>query len=1183
MKFKKLNLLILLSAVFATGFGGSAVLAQTYTWNNVVIMGGGFISGIETSPAQSGLIYARTDVGGAYLWNNSTSTWSPLTDMFPMSQGNYLGIESIAPDPSNANNVYAAAGMYLASGNGVILSSTNQGTSWTVNTIGVPMGGNANGRGMGEKLAVDPNLGSVLYFGSVNNGLWKSTNSAASWTQVGAFPTNGDANYGLSFVVIDGQGGTSGTASATIFVGVAAAAGAGTNLYESTNSGTSWTEVTGGPTGYFPRHASLGSDGNLWVAFGNDYGPYNVSNPTGGLKGQIWKYNVAGNTWTNVTPASNWGGNAGNVSVDAQNASHAIISTLDWYGPDKVLATTNGGTAWTVIANPDAGYGSPYSQYNVNGAIYLYGFLNTYDAGNAVSEIGTNATNWVDALALDPFNSNRAFHGSGEGLFVSSNIEAAAPPQSVIWTFDDSGLEETVPLYIPASTNGAFLSAVGDDGGMRNTSLTSPAAQGMYLTPRFSNTNSLDFAESNPNLVVRVGNSGTTTSDIAYSTNNGQTWTSWGSAPTAYAPTGTMDSVAVNAAGTTVLVSPGAGNGSSGYAAWGGGAWSSPGGLPYDGNLVAADRVNGNFYATNSNTLYLSANGGQTWTNVGTTAGGAPRPVFGQAGEVWTAGGGALYRFTGLGTTNTRTQISSVTTCYGVGFGMAASGQTHPAVYIIGIVGGQYGFFRCDDGIGTTWTQMNDSNHQFGWLQNNYIGGDETVYGRCYIETGGRGVIYGDLAGPTNTATSTSTNTATQTPTHTATQTATNTPTSTTTQTSTNTATHTATNTPTNTSTQTPTNTATQTATNTPTLTPAMTSTFTETATDTPTSTATNTATNTVTHTSTNTATNSPTSTTTNTTTNTPTITSTQTATNTATNTTTGTVPPTDTPTITFTNTASSTATNTFTNTSSSTATNSPTHTPTQTAANTATQTATNTPTSTTVITSTFTNTATNSASSTATNTPVSTAPLTTTITPTHTSTNTSTSTETKTSTTTTSSTPTHTPTNTESSTATHSATSTATNSATRTMTNTATVTSTYSNTNTPTPTPTNTPTTTTTSTYTPQSTSTPPNSPTVTPTYTPTLSSIIVISAPFPNPSNGSPITFNVQVPGQSTATLDVFTLAFRKIYSQTTQADGFLTLQWDLKDVSGTLAANGLYYVRIHVAGSQTATKILKVLILR
>jgi hypothetical protein len=64
---------------------------------------------------------------------------------------------------------------------------------------------------------------------------------------------------------------------------------------------------------------------------------------------------------------------------------------------------------------------------------------------------------------------------------------------------------------------------------------------------------------------------------------------------------------------------------------------------------------------------------------------------------------------------------------------------------------------------------------------------------------------------------------------------------------------------------------------------------------------------------------------------------------------------------------------------------------------------------------------------------------------------------------------------------------------------------------------------------------------------------------------------------------TLDVFTLAFRKIYSETTQADGPLTLQWDLRDVSGVQVANGLYYVRIHVAGTQETTKILKVLILR
>jgi len=63
----------------------------------------------------------------------------------------------------------------------------------------------------------------------------------------------------------------------------------------------------------------------------------------------------------------------------------------------------------------------------------------------------------------------------------------------------------------------------------------------------------------------------------------------------------------------------------------------------------------------------------------------------------------------------------------------------------------------------------------------------------------------------------------------------------------------------------------------------------------------------------------------------------------------------------------------------------------------------------------------------------------------------------------------------------------------------------------------------------------------------------------------------------------MDVFTLAFRKISSQTIQAYGAATLQWDLKDISGVQVANGLYYVRIQVTGTESTTRILKVLILR
>jgi hypothetical protein len=63
----------------------------------------------------------------------------------------------------------------------------------------------------------------------------------------------------------------------------------------------------------------------------------------------------------------------------------------------------------------------------------------------------------------------------------------------------------------------------------------------------------------------------------------------------------------------------------------------------------------------------------------------------------------------------------------------------------------------------------------------------------------------------------------------------------------------------------------------------------------------------------------------------------------------------------------------------------------------------------------------------------------------------------------------------------------------------------------------------------------------------------------------------------------MDVFTLAFRKIASQTQEIYGDQTFQWNLKDASGAQASNGLYYVRIRVTGNQSSTKIFKILILR
>ena len=124
----------LLAISLAMLAGAASAAAPTipstpYVWRKVVIGGGGFSPGIVFSPAEKGLAYLRTDVGGAYRWDAQQGTWLPLQDM--MWQNSYLGVESIAPDPKEANVVYLAAGMYYGQP-AAIMRSADRGKTWRV-------------------------------------------------------------------------------------------------------------------------------------------------------------------------------------------------------------------------------------------------------------------------------------------------------------------------------------------------------------------------------------------------------------------------------------------------------------------------------------------------------------------------------------------------------------------------------------------------------------------------------------------------------------------------------------------------------------------------------------------------------------------------------------------------------------------------------------------------------------------------------------------------------------------------------------------------------------------------------------------------------------------------------------------------------------------------------------------
>src|SRR5579871_3420653 len=183
----------------------SPILSQPYRWKSVQMVGGGFVDGIVFHPHARGLRYARTDIGGVYRWDARHRQWTPLLDWLGLKDVNLMGGESIALDPRDPNRLYLACGMYTnaTSPNAAILSSTDHGRTFQRADLPFKMGGNENGRGNGERLAVDPNSGNILFFGSRRDGLWKSADYAKSWSPVGTFPMAQTAGVGIVTVLFD--------------------------------------------------------------------------------------------------------------------------------------------------------------------------------------------------------------------------------------------------------------------------------------------------------------------------------------------------------------------------------------------------------------------------------------------------------------------------------------------------------------------------------------------------------------------------------------------------------------------------------------------------------------------------------------------------------------------------------------------------------------------------------------------------------------------------------------------------------------------------------------------------------------------------------------------------------------------------------------------------------------------
>jgi uncharacterized protein (TIGR03437 family) len=510
--------------------------AQLFQWKNVNIQGMGYVTGLVVQPSAPFDVYIRTDVGGAYRFDRPSSSWIPLLDGM-VTQGG-IGTESVAIDPGSPLRAYVVIpgvnsivnNEYQYSGEAMV--SEDQGVTWRATGLAqynVYIGPNDDYRvESGERLAVDPNNSSVLYFASRRNGLWKGLrqpNAQYIWAPVAGglpawttSPTVDPAGY--TFVLYDSRTTVNGV-SQTIYTGVH-----GSAVWRSADGGQTWTSL-GGPTN--PVRGVVASDGTLYVSGG-------VTSPGAG---NVARY--SNGQWTDITPGDNSAPYTG-ITADPGTPGTVMVGRNN-----SVWRSTNAGTAWSQQVMLMNGAGDPYTSGSNSSAPNYY--LSTAGASGGMA-----------ALFIDPSNTQQVWWTNGWGVATTTNVTASPP----FWAWQMQNLEELVGVMVrvppkPQASGGAdLISMVEDMVGFRHvsrdqvpSSKISPAgvpfdpnANFSWQTSMYGGTTypvpwpnvsmgaSLDYSYYQPNNLAFVGNGEWQAWSLyGSSSDNGATWTAFASVP----------------------------------------------------------------------------------------------------------------------------------------------------------------------------------------------------------------------------------------------------------------------------------------------------------------------------------------------------------------------------------------------------------------------------------------------------------------------------------------------------------------------------------------------------------------------------------------------------------------------------------------------------------------------------
>ncbi len=391
---------------------------------------GGRTRAIVVHPANSARLYAASVGGGVWRSTDSGASWIPLDDHMAN-----LAVCSLVIDPTDPNRLYAGTGEGFSNVDAIrgdgIFTSSDGGQTWTQ----MPSTAGTADFHYVNSLALSSNAQTML--AGTTSGIFRSTDGGVTWTQA--------STVGISNLAIDPADSSKAVAGGLT----------GGRAYFSTDGGASWTAAT--------RPTTNGGRAQVCYAAADTSTVYaSVDASTS----QLWRSTDGGQTYTQRNATS--GGQAANFlggqgwydnaiwAGDPTNANLVILGGVDLW------RSTNGGNTLTQISTWwDAS--SAHADHHVivtdpgfdgagNKRVYFGndgGFYRTDD----VTTVGNNAS--------EPFTNGWVNLNNGYGVTQFYYGDGHVATNTIVAGAQDNGTLR----YTPSQGVNGWNSVWGGDGG----------------------------------------------------------------------------------------------------------------------------------------------------------------------------------------------------------------------------------------------------------------------------------------------------------------------------------------------------------------------------------------------------------------------------------------------------------------------------------------------------------------------------------------------------------------------------------------------------------------------------------------------------------------------------------------------------------------------------------------------